>query len=290
MNQAIQEMLDRYRVTTPEEAENALKEIIQEIALLGLHRGNFFEKAAFYGGTALRVLYSLPRYSEDLDFTLFKPDKSFSLTPYFSYLEKELTAYGFQARVETVNKKSKTNVESAFIKADTKIHLLKIEPFQHFEKHPSPGTKLQIKFEVDADPAVQFEYEPRYLLQPISFPVISLKQPDLFAGKVHALLYRKWKNRIKGRDFYDYVWYLKKRIPLRLHYLHEKAVQSGHIGPSDLQTLSQLKTTLYQRFDTIDFNAAKADILPFIKDPQELNLWSADFFKKITENIEITPS
>lgn len=199
MNQAVNEMLARYHVTTKKEAENALKEIVQEIALLGLQRGNFFEKAAFYGGTALRILHSSPRFSESLDFTLFKPDKHFSLKPYFSYVENELQSYGFQVQIEPVEKKNKTDVESAFIKADTKIHLLRIEPFQHFEKQSPHGAKLQIKFEVDVAPAVQFEYEPRYLLHPV----------------------------------------------------------------------------------------AKTDILPFIKDPHELDLWNSDFFKKITENLKV---
>lgn len=285
MNQAVREMLAKYRIVTAADAENALKELIQEIALLGLHRANFFEKAAFYGGTALRVLYALPRYSEDLDFTLFKPNRGFSLAPYFSAVEKELEAYGFQVKVEPVVKAAKSEIESAFIKANTKIHLLKIEPLKNFESAAHKDQKLQIKFEVDTEPAVQFQFETRYLLQPTSFPVISLKKPDLFAGKLHALLYRKWKNRIKGRDFYDYVWYLKNSIPARLSYLREKAVQSGHIRPGGLAGLKDLKEALFARFAAVDFENAKADIRPFIKDPAELDVWSRDFFTQITEKL-----
>lgn len=211
MNQAITEMLEKYNVKNVTEAENALKEIIQEIALLGLQRDNFFEKAAFYGGTALRILYSLPRYSEDLDFILFESDPEFSLAPYFLAVQRELEAYGFQVKIEKVDKKIKTDVESAFIKANTKVHLLKIESLKAFESkaQAQAKSKLQIKFEVDTDPVSNFEFEICYLLSTISFPVLSLKKPDLFAGKLHALLFRKWKNRIKRRDFYDYVWYLK---------------------------------------------------------------------------------
>jgi predicted nucleotidyltransferase component of viral defense system len=287
MNQAIHEMLAKYQIRNPMDAENALKEIIQEIALLGLHRADFFEKAAFYGGTALRILYSLPRFSEDLDFTLFEPDPHFTLTPYFAAIQKELEAYGFHAEVERMEKKIKSDVESAFVKANTKIHLLKIESLRHFSSKTTSNSKLQIKFEIDTDPVTHFQYETRYLLAPTSFPIISLKKPDLFAGKLHALLFRKWKNRIKGRDFYDYVWYLKNKVPARLEYLREKAMQSGHCDPNDLQNLEQIKNHLHKRFQTVDFTNAKEDVLPFIKDPQELSLWSTEFFTQITEQLEI---
>lgn len=287
MNQAVNEMLAKYPITTKADADNALKEVIQEIALLGLHRANFFEKAAFYGGTSLRVLYSLPRYSEDLDFTLFKADRAFSLKPYFSAVEKELAAYGFQVKVESAAKTTKTEVESAFIKANTKIHLLKIEPLKKFETTTDRDQKLQIKFEVDTDPAVNFQVETRYLIQPTSFPIISLKKPDLFAGKLHALLFRKWKNRVKGRDFYDYIWYLKNSVPVRLSYLREKAMQSGHISSEGLATLNDLKGALHERFASINFESAKADIRPFIKDANELDIWNRDFFDQITERLSV---
>lgn len=286
MNPAIQEMLEKYQIKNPIEAENALKEIIQEIALLGLHRANFFEKAAFCGGTALRILYNLPRYSEDLDFTLFKPNPDFQLTPYFSAVKNELEAYGFHTEIERVDKKKASDIESAFIKANTKIHFLKIQSLQKFESRTQSHAKLQIKFEVDTEPTTHFEYESRYLLAPTSFPVISLKKPDLFAGKIHALLFRKWKNRIKGRDFYDYVWYLKNKTPVRLNYLQEKSIQSGHCQKNDLKNSDQLKQKLLERFQNIDFDIAKKDVQPFIKDPSELKVWSLDFFKQITEQIE----
>jgi len=286
MNQAINEMLEKYQIKNTTDAENALKEIIQEIALLGLHRANFFEKAAFYGGSALRILYSLPRFSEDLDFTLFKSDAKFSLAPYFSAIQKELEAYGFQVKLVSVDKKIKSDVQSAFIKANTKIHFFKIESLKGFKPSVQPDTKLQIKFEVDTDPVSNFEFETRYLLSPVSFPVISLKKQDLFAGKLHALLFRKWKSRIKGRDFYDYVWCLKNRTPVHLNYLSEKAIQSGHLKKGKLKNLQQLKKLLYERFSMIDFEKAKEDVRPFIKNSDELDIWSENFFIQITEQLE----
>jgi predicted nucleotidyltransferase component of viral defense system len=287
MNEAVQSMLEKYSIQDSGDAEHAMKEIIQEIALLGLHRANFFEKAAFYGGTALRILYGLPRYSEDLDFTLFQSEKNFSLKPYFSAVEKELESYGFKVEIESVTKSNQSTIESAFIKANTKIHILKVQDFKNFSEKIQWQSKLQIKFEVDIDPSTQFEYETKYLLAPTSFPVISLKLPDLFAGKIHALLFRKWKNRIKGRDFYDYIWYLKKGTPVRLKYLKEKSIQSGHAGPKDFQTVDDLKSALIKRFDAVDFEKAKNDILPFIPDSREIEIWSTDFFKQITEKIQV---
>lgn len=288
MNQAVNEMLEKYQIQTVADAENALKEVIQEIALLGLHRANFFEKAAFYGGTSLRILYGLPRYSEDLDFTLFKPESDFQLKPYFSAIKKEFEAYGFTVELEAIDKNIKSDVESAFIKTNTKIHLMKIESLSDFGSRIQSNKKIQIKFEVDSDPAVKFSYETRYLLAPTNFPIISLQKPDLFAGKLHALLFRKWKNRIKGRDFYDYVWYLKNKIPARISYLREKSIQSGHLkSEDDLRTIEQLKEIIIRRIKTVDIEQAKQDVLPFIKDPQELSVWNKEFFIQITEKIQI---
>jgi len=287
VNQAVREMLAQYKIKSVDEAQNALKEIIQEIALLGLHRANFFEKAAFYGGTALRILYQLPRYSEDLDFTLFKKKTNFSLKPYFSAVEKELESFGFQIHIEPIDKKNESNVESAFIKANTQMHFLKIEALKSFAQITQSNAKLKIKFEVDTEPVTNFEFETRYLLVPTSFPIISLKKPDLFAGKLHALLYRKWKNRIKGRDYYDFIWYLKNKIPVRLNYLREKAIQSGHAKPGDLQTTIQLKTALVDLFISTDFEGAKKDIRAFIRDESEIEVWSKDFFVQITDKIQV---
>ncbi len=287
MNSVVEQMLQKYDIKNKTDAENALKEVIQEITLLGLSRSNFFEKAAFYGGTSLRILYGLPRFSEDLDFTLFKPDPEFSLKPYLVAVQKELFAFGFETEVASVDKSIESTVDSAFVKANTKIHLLKIQSLNQFSSQIQSNAKLQVKFEIDTDCVAEFETEPRYLLQPTSFAVISLKLPDLFAGKLHALLYRKWKGRIKGRDFYDFVWYMKQRTPVRLKYLRQKALQSGHIQIGELETLEDLKKTLIQRFKALYIEQIKKDVYPFIKDQKELDIWSTDFFTQITEAIQL---
>ena len=286
MNEAVLDMFGKYSINSSKDAENALKEIIQEITLLGLHRANFFEKAAFYGGTALRILYGLSRYSEDLDFTLFESNKKFSLESYFAAVKTELKSYGFDVKIESINKAIPSPIESAFIKANTKIHLLKIQNIKPLGKHVQENSKLQIKFEVDTDPCLAFDYETKYLLEPTSFPIICLKKPDLFAGKIHALLFRKWKNRVKGRDFYDFVWYLKNQIPVKLNYLNAKSIQSGHIKFLGFNSVKDLQIALNKKFESVDFEKAKSDVLPFIKNPNEINYWSVDYFKQLTENIK----
>jgi predicted nucleotidyltransferase component of viral defense system len=285
---AIETMLQAYSFESIEDRENALKEIIQQIALLGLYRGGFFDKAAFYGGTALRVLYGLQRFSEDLDFTLFEKNKNFKLEPYFDFISRELNAFGFEATLETIDKIQKSDVESAFMKANTKLHLLKVESMKAFAGQVSDNKKMQIKFEIDIDPVTSFKSESKYILQPISFQIESLKLPDLFAGKMHALLYRKWKTRIKGRDFYDFVWYVSRNTPLRLEYLHDKAIQSQHISTTELISLDNLKEKLYAKIETIDFEAAKKDVLPFVKNSRELDIWSPSFFESLVERLILT--
>lgn len=156
MNPAIITMLERYRCITAADYENALKEIIQEIGLLGLYRAKFFEHAAFYGGTSLRILYGLDRFSEDLDFSLLKPDANFSLKPYLDAIKTELNALDFSVTVMTKDKNIETPIESAFIKANTKEHLLKIKVPEIISDRMHSNANLNIKLEVDTDPPPGF--------------------------------------------------------------------------------------------------------------------------------------
>jgi predicted nucleotidyltransferase component of viral defense system len=287
MSDVVKQMLERYSPANKKETENALKEILQELALIGLYRSKFFEKAAFYGGTALRILYGLPRFSEDLDFTLFDPNPKFKLDPYFSAMRMEMAAFGFEVDIETVRKPEDRVIESAFMKANTKIRLMQIEPLSKFSGSTQMNEKLQIKFEVDIDPASGFDTETKYLFQPIGAPILTLKQPDLFAGKLHALLYRKWKHRVKGRDFYDYAWYLSKKIPIRGAYFFEKAKQSGELDDSFLLNKKTLKKLVVDRIESVDLEKAKSDVRPFIRDARELDVWSMDYFSQLTDRLEI---
>jgi predicted nucleotidyltransferase component of viral defense system len=285
MNPAILSMLERYKCATSREYENALKEIIQEVALLGLWRSKFFEHAAFYGGTALRILHGIDRFSEDLDFSLLRPRKDFRLAPYLKAVEAELEAMGFGVTVEEKKKGIDTAIDSAFIKAGTREHLLKIK-VPHAVSSPVPsGSLLSIKLEVDTDPPGGFETEARALLQPIPFSVGAYRKPDLFAGKLHAVLQRKWKNRVKGRDYYDFVWYVARDVPVRLTHLEQRLRQSGAWDRGELR-LKDLVRLLSERFEELDVELAKKDVLPFLRDPAAVELWSRDFFLSLLPRLK----
>lgn len=284
MPSAIQSMLERYRPQTLTEYKNALKEIVQEIALLGLYRSGFFDAAAFYGGSALRIFHGLDRFSEDLDFSLLAPDPSFALSRHIPALTDELGAYGLVMRVEEKEKKTRSTIRSAFIKGGTKQHLLMISPRRPIVEGLSPGDQIKIKIEVDTDPPAGGRTEVRYQLLPIPFSVRIFQLPSLFAGKVHALLCRAWQSRQKGRDYYDYLWYLAHAIPLDLPHLRSRMIQSGHLSEHDALTETRLRERLEERFSQVDIGQIREDVLPFVNDPRSLELWSRDFFVSVTRD------
>jgi predicted nucleotidyltransferase component of viral defense system len=292
MNTAVETMLERYKCQSEQDYVNALKEIMQEVALLGLWRAKFFEHAAFYGGTALRILYKLDRFSEDLDFSLLRKEENFKLSSYLGAIQVELESLGFGVTVEEKKKSVETAIESAFIKAGTKEHLLKIEVPRGLTDQVQHNAILKIKLEVDTDPPGKFETEAKTLLLPIPFAVNTLKLPDLFAGKIHALLERDYKTRVKGRDHFDFVWYVARNTPVRLEYLHEKLKQSGKWSSrngwssSELLTVEKLQELLARKFSEIDFELAKKDVAPFIKDQDALKLWNAQFFSQLSTGVD----
>jgi predicted nucleotidyltransferase component of viral defense system len=285
MNEAVAHMLARYERRRVEDDVKALREILQEIALLGLWRSRFFEKAAFYGGTALRILYGMDRYSEDLDFSLLKPAAEFDLSRYCNALEKEIRSFGFEANVTGKSKSGQSAIQSAFLKADTLKHLLVINTTEALTGSISPGQVLKIKIEVDTDPPSGFDTETRFLLQPIPFSVRAFALPDMFAGKMHAVLCRNWKNRVKGRDWYDLVWYAANHPQLHLEHLEQRMIQSGHLKQTEKLTPEKLSAIEESVIERLDVNQAKREVEPFVKDPETLTVWSHDFFRDILHRI-----
>ena len=287
MNEHVLSMLDRYDIVTQEDATRALREIIQEIALAGLFRGKFFTKAAFYGGTALRILYRLDRFSEDMDFSLLAPDSNFSLEPYHHFIVAELNSYGFDVEISTKDKKQNTSIESAFIKANTLNHLLKIDTVKYKNIGISNNQTLKIKFEIDIDPPLGFSTEAKFIKEPIPVSINCFVPSDLFAGKMHAVLCRSWGNRVKGRDWYDFVWYVRKNIPLNLHYLQSTMLNSQHINAHtkfDKETFLELFDA---KLNELDIELAKNDIIPFVKDRSAIDCWTKPYFKQIVNEISI---
>jgi hypothetical protein len=288
MNDAVERMLARYERNRIEDSLRALREILQEIALLGLWRSKFFDKAAFYGGTALRLLYGLDRFSEDLDFSLLTPTPTFELSRYGAALQAELAAFGFGVRFESRAEQSARAVQSAFLKADTLQQLLVIESGGAGIAELPRGQVLKIKLEVDTVPPPGFVTEVRYLLQPVAFPVRVYMLPDLFAGKMHAVLCRKWKNRVKGRDWYDLVWYVAHHPQLHLGHLEQRMRQSGHWQGTAPLTAEALFGLVDQAIDRLNVEQARKEVEVFVRDPGSLAVWSRDFFHDIARRIELT--
>ena len=286
MQEAIAQMLAKYECKSADDYVHALREILQEIALLGLWRSKFFEKAAFYGGTALRTLYGLDRFSEDLDFSLLEPMADFELKRYSDALEKELVAFGFEVSVEVKNKTAETAVQSAFLKGNTANQLLVIQAGEEIVRQIPAGQIVRIKLEIDTDPPRGFATENKYLLQPIPFSVRSYTLPNLFAGKMHALLCRRWKDRVKGRDWYDLVWYGTHHPEIHLSHLEERMRQSGHWdaeGPLDVVSFDDL---LLEAIANLDVDQAREEVLPFVREPASLDIWSRDFFTEVMKRVQ----
>lgn len=287
MNNIIEQILSKYEIKNTNDEINALKEIIQEIILSGLARGNFFDEAAFYGGTALRIFYKLDRFSEDLDFALIYPDKNFDLSKYFVYLEKELKAYGLNLEINTKQKNVESNITSAFVKGDTLEHILKFFPNEENHKYNHMLKNIKIKFEVDINPPSGATYEEKYKLLPSPHQIKVYDKGSLFAGKIHAILCRNWKTRTKGRDLYDYIFFLANNTKVNLELVKNKLIESNYINSNDKFSIDDLKKLLINKFKEIDYTEAKEDVIPFIKNTESLNIWSSEFFISITEELTI---
>lgn len=273
MNELYEKMLSAYDQSTDTARRNAVYEVSQQIVLAGLADGGFFDKAAFYGGTCLRIFHGLNRFSEDMDFTLLKKDNSFHFEHYFQPIIDQFALVGRKVEIKKKEKKNFGKVESAFLKDNTDVYDLSFQT----EK------SIRVKIEVDTIPPLKFTTEQRLLLQPKSFMTRCVTLPDLFAGKMHALAFRVWKNRIKGRDWYDFEWYVRNGIPLDWNHLQERIRQFN-----DQETnLEEFKTTLRERLSGTDINRVKEDVLPFLNNPGELDIWTNDYFLLLANQMKI---
>lgn len=288
MENLLPQMLARYAPKSRQDYLVALREILQEITLLGLWRSKFFEHAAFYGGTALRILHGLDRFSEDLDFSLLKPDPAFDLAKYQEGLERELRAFGFTVTFESKRKSNASAVSSAFLKGDTITHLIKMNAEEAIVEQIPKGQLVKVKLEVDTDPPGGFATDVKFLLQPIPFSVRIYSLPDLLAGKMHAALFRRWKNRVKGRDWYDLVWYASHHPKLHLAHLEQRMRQSGDWDlrrPLDRKSFGDL---YLETVDRVDFEMARKEVQPFIRHPENLGGWSRELFRDLLTRFEFT--
>lgn len=271
-NDIYENMLSVYDLTTEQQRRNAVFEVNQQVILAGLYNGGFFDVAAFYGGTCLRIFHGIQRFSEDMDFSLLSPDDRFDFTKYFPAIIDEFAIVGREVEIKKKDKKSFGKVESAFLKDNTEVYDISFQT----EK------SIKIKIEVDTQLPLKFRTEQKLLLQPHSFMTRCFILPDLFAGKMHALVYRAWKNRVKGRDWYDFEWYVRHNVPLDFSHLAERVLQFNNEVITRDVFISQLK----DRLTSANINQVKADVLPFVRNPKELDIWSTDYFVQLADMIK----
>ena len=272
MNALYEKMLSAYDQSTDQARRNAIYEVSQQIVLAGLADGGFFDKAAFYGGTCLRIFHGLNRFSEDMDFTLLGADETFNFEQYFQPIVDQFALVG---RSVTITKKDKRNfgkVESAFLKDNTDVYDISFQTER----------AIKVKIEVDTAPPMKFSTEQKLLLLPKSFMVRCVSLPDLFSGKMHALVFRAWKNRVKGRDWYDFEWYVRNGISLDFPHLQERIRQ---FNGTEME-LDDFMIALKERLAGTDINRVKEDVAPFLNNPRELDIWSNDYFLQLADMIK----
>lgn len=284
MKTILEQMIEAYQPKNNEEKRNVIKEVMQEITLCALSKAGFFDVAAFYGGTALRIFYGLDRFSEDLDFSLMTKNKDFDLSTYVPSLKQIVQSFGLNVDVEIKHKTSDSFIQSAFLKGDTIEQFLLFYP-NNLVTGINKNEKVKIKFEIDTMPAGLATYETKYRLLPLPYSIKLYDEASLFSGKIHAVICRSWKSRVKGRDLYDYVFYLTRNTKFNLDHLREKLIESHYISQEDRVDVNFVKALLIARFNEIDFNDAKKDVLPFIKDTSILDIWSKEFFIAITSKL-----
>lgn len=272
MNDIYNFMLQEHDLSSTDSRRNAMYEVMQQVVLSGLYRGGFFKNAAFYGGTCLRIFHKLGRYSEDMDFSLLEKNDDFHFEEYFPSIIEEAKLLG---RKITITKKEKYNmgkVESAFLKDNTDVYNLSFQT----EK------SLKIKIEVDTNPPLGFNTEQKLLMLPFSFQTRCFTLPCLYAGKMHALMFRAWKNRIKGRDWYDFEWYVRHKVPMDFCHLQTRTKEFNGLELTRETFVEKLK----ERLATADIEMVKQDVAPFIIDPRELDIWSNDYFLQLSDMIQ----
>lgn len=277
----IQDRLDSYNCKSEIEEEQAIREITQEVALAALGRTDFFKHAAFQGGTCLRIFYGLNRFSEDMDFILKEPNLSFELRPHLHALTDELEAYGYNIEVADRSKMDIT-VRKAFLKDDSLGKVLQL----NYSNQTGPLRKIRIKFEVDTNPPSGSELEIKYHDFPFVSSVVVQDKPSLFAGKVHALLCRKY---VKGRDWYDFLWYTSQGVNLNYEFLSSALNQQGPWKEQNIQVdLNWCRSELGNKIRDMDWKATVLDVRRFVRvaEQSSLDLWNKELFLAQLEKLK----
>lgn len=269
----IQERLAAYGCTSTVEEDRAVREITQEVVLAALARTDFFRHAAFQGGTCLRILHGLTRFSEDLDFALQAPDPEFRLEPYLPIIRNEMAAYGYD--IEFVDRSRVDQaVRTAFLKDDSLGDLLQMR----YRSTTGPARMIRIKLEVDTKPPAGGRFETRYLDFPFPQATVAHDPPSLFAGKLHAVLCRRY---LKGRDWFDFIWYTARRTPVNYQLLGSALAQTGPwAGSIDYVDREWCVRALESKIESIDWSRAREDVRAFVRTAElpSLDVWGREFF------------
>ena len=283
MIELIQQRLDEYRVSSAIEEEHAIKEIIQEIALFALWKAGFFEVAAFQGGTSLRIIHKLPRFSEDLDFILKEPNTEFDWIYYLEKLLENLEEFGLKTEV-----KDKSRMDQAVRKAVLKNNSVSKQLNLSFYRGKQ-DQKQTIKLEIDVNPPSGSGFEYTYIDFPVDYEVCHQDLSSNFALKIHALLCRPY---LKGRDWYDFNWYVKRGINPNLPLLQAALIQDGPWSGKNLEIDEDwVRGALLKKISSIDWDEAIIDVERFLNkiDKDSLKLWNERFFSQKVENLFSKP-
>lgn len=267
-------MVESYAPKSALERQAVQQEVMQLIALSGLARGGFFEKAAFYGGTCLHLFYGMERFSEDMDFSLLSPDPKFDFESYFPAIQEEFAIAGKEVEMQLKHKGKPSSIESAFLKESSEV----------FRIGFTTQKQIKVKIEVDIDPPPDFSTEMKLMTRPVSRWIRAYSIGDLYAGKVSAALFRAWRSRVKGRDWYDLEWYVRNGFVCNLKHLSARGRESN--SNVDLSSREAVIAAFKERIATIDFKAASEDVRPFLKDASCLDIWSQDYFTALVDMIK----
>lgn len=272
MIEIIKQRLQSYKAKNSLEEEQATKEILQEITLYALWRAKFFDVAAFQGGTSLRILHGLPRFSEDLDFILKTHQSDFNWGLYLEPVLNTLAEFGLNS--EALNKgRMEQRIKKAVLKDNSITNQLNLS---YYNGHADQ--KIKIKLEIDTHPPDHSDYGHTYIDFPLDFEICHQDLSSNFSLKIHSLLCRPF---LKGRDWYDFNWYLKQQVTPNLPHLQAALEQFGPWKNQNLTIdLQWLKETLKQKIETINWHDAASDVERFLnaEDQQSLKLWSREFF------------
>lgn len=267
-------MVESYAPKSALERQAVQQEVMQLIALSGLARGGFFEKAAFYGGTCLHLFYGMERFSDDMDFSLLSPDPKFDFESYFPAIREEFAIAGKEVEMQLKHKGKPSSIESAFLKESSEV----------FRIGFTTQKQIKVKIEVDIDPPPDFSTEMKLMTRPVSRWIRAYSIGDLYAGKVSAALFRAWRSRVKGRDWYDLEWYVRNGFVCNLKHLSARGRESN--SNVDLSSREAVIAAFKERIATIDFKAASEDVRPFLKDASCLDIWSQDYFTALVDMIK----